>query len=267
MKHQLAPSMLHVAPGSDGSDLPHPYARHFTTVRAHTEELRAQFYRLRYQVYCVENAFEDAAAQSGEMEQDAFDAHAVSSLLIHRQTGILAAGIRLILPFDGGVERELPLLRLCDRNALAFHSRELPRDRTAEVSRQAISAQSRRLMAQLSSSGVMTPHQLMRHLSLGLIAAVVSMAAEHRMTHMCAMMEAPALRMFARLGLHFHKLGPTVEHHGLRQPAYIDFDTLLARAWAERPDVWALITRNGRDWPLNQRLALSAAWPRNRTAH
>jgi hypothetical protein len=81
-------------------------------------------------------------------------------------------------------------------------------------------------------------------------------------------MEAPAVRMFARLGIHFRKLGPMVEFHGLRQPAFADLDALLVRTWIERPDVWALITRSGQDWPLNQRLTLSAAWPsRSRTAH
>jgi N-acyl amino acid synthase of PEP-CTERM/exosortase system len=267
MGPQLA-SFIPAAAAREEDDLCRLYTRHFTTVRADTEILKAQFYRLRYQVYCVENAFEDPSAQSGEMERDAFDAHSVSSLLIHRHTGIIAGGIRLILPSHRDAKRELPLLGLCDRHALDFHARELPRERTAEVSRNVISKQSRQLMAALSGSGVTTSHRLMRHLSLGLIAAVIRMAAEQRMTHMCAMMEAPALRMFARLGLHFHKLGTAVEHHGLRQPAYVDFDTLLARAWTERPDVWALITRNGLDWPLNQRLALSAAWPANRlTAH
>jgi len=268
MGAQLASLASMVAADREETDLCQLYARHFTTLRADTDGLKTQFYKLRYQVYCVENAFEDPASQIDEMERDGFDDHSVSSLLVHRHTGVVAGGVRLILPYKGEAERELPLLRLCDRDALAFHARELPAGRTAEVSRNAISKQSRRLMTALSSSGVATPHQLMRHLSLGLLAAVVRMSAEHGITHICAMTEAPTLRMLARLGLHFRKFGPAVEHHGLRQPAHVDLDTLLARAWVERPDVWALITRNGLDWPLNRGLALAADWPaRSRTAH
>jgi N-acyl amino acid synthase of PEP-CTERM/exosortase system len=252
----------------DREELCRLYARHFTTLRADTDGLRAQFYKLRYQVYCIENPFENPSSQIDEMERDGYDDHSVSSLLVHRHTGVIAGGIRLILPYHGEAKRDLPVLGLCDHDALQLHACELPAARTAEISRHAISKQSRRLMAQLDSSGVATPHQLMRHLSLGLLAAVVRMAAEHGITHICAMMEAPSLRMFARLGLHFHKLGPAVEHHGLRQPAYADLDALLARTWVERPEVWALITRDGLDWPLNQDLALAADWPdRTRTAH
>ena len=69
------------------------YTRHFTTVRADTEQLRAQFYRLRYQVYCVENSFEDPAQQDGGMEHDEFDDHSSCSILIHKPTGIIAGGI------------------------------------------------------------------------------------------------------------------------------------------------------------------------------
>lgn len=268
MAPQLATLMSSATPDHESDELSQIYARHFTTVRADTESLKAQFYRLRYQVYCIENAFEDPAVQADEMERDAFDEHSVSSLLIHRHTGVVAGGIRLILPIQDESARELPLWSACDRQALASHSHALPRERTAEISRSAISKQARKLMTALSGTGVDTPNQMMRHLSLGLVAAMVRMAAENGITHICAMMEAPTLRMFARLGLHFHKLGPAIEHHGLRQPAYVDLDTFLTRAWVEHPDVWALITRNGLDWPLNRGLALATDWPdRSLTAH
>jgi N-acyl amino acid synthase of PEP-CTERM/exosortase system len=267
MDPERAPLALPAAE-RETSDLCHVYARHFTTVRADTESLKAQFYRLRYRVYCVENAFEDPSSHNGEIERDAFDDRSASALLIHRQTGVIAGGIRLILPPKEDSPRELPLWSLCDRRALETHAGELPRERTAEISRNAISKEARKLMTALGGSGVDTLHQMMRHLSLGLQAAVVRMAAEHGITHVCAMMDAPILRMFARLGIHFRKLGPMVEFHGLRQPAFAEIDTLLARTWIERPDVWALITRNGQDWPLNRHLALSATWPcRSRTAH
>jgi N-acyl amino acid synthase of PEP-CTERM/exosortase system len=214
---------------------------------------------LRYQVYCIENPFEDASSQTEEMERDEFDRHSACSLLVHRPTGVIAGGIRLILPFEDGAPRDLPLWEVCDRTALDSHTRHLPRERTGEVSRNAISKQFRRMMASLDEGGAENLHQVMRNLSLGLMAAVVRMAAEHGITHVCAAMEAPMLRMFSRLGIHFQKLGPTVEFHGVRQPAYADLDALLARTWIERADVWALITRNGQDWPLNQKLTHTMA--------
>jgi N-acyl amino acid synthase of PEP-CTERM/exosortase system len=54
--------------------------------------------RLRYQVYCVEKQFEDAAAHSSKLEIDEFDSHAVHGLLVHRTTGIELGTVRLVLP-------------------------------------------------------------------------------------------------------------------------------------------------------------------------
>lgn len=263
MQNQLATTSpaawRNAAYARDGIDLRHAYARHFTTVRADTERLRDQFFKLRYQVYCVENRFEDASRQRDEKERDEFDPHSACSLLVHRPTGVVAGGIRLILPFDDGAPRELPLWHVCDRDALEAHCRYCPRERTGEVSRNAISKQFRRMMINLGGSGAESLHQVMRNLSLGLMAAVVRMARDHGITHVCAAMGAPLLRMFARLGIHFQKLGPPVEFHGVRQPACADLDALLVRTWIERPDVWALITDAGQDWPLNRNLAHSIA--------
>jgi N-acyl amino acid synthase of PEP-CTERM/exosortase system len=259
MGHELTQPALEQGPVEppcrDKGELQHLYARHFATIRADREALKDKFYRLRYQVYCVENPFEDASAQTDGMERDSFDNHSVSSLLVHRSSGIVAGGIRLILPFEAGAPRDLPLWTVCDRDALDVHTRHLPRARTAEVSRNAISKRFRRMMTSLGLSGAANLHQVMRHLSLGLLAAVVQMASERGITHVCAAMEAPMLRMLAGLGVHFQKLGPPVDYHGVRQPAYADLDALLVRTWIERPDVWALITRNGHDWPLNYGLA------------
>jgi N-acyl amino acid synthase of PEP-CTERM/exosortase system len=240
-------------------DLHKLYERHFTAIRAETEQLRTQFYRLRYQVYCVENPFEDPAQQDGEMEIDAFDAHSNCSLLVHRPTGLIAGGIRLILPFEAGEARQLPLWDVCSPDVLAQYARHLPVERTGEVSRNAISKQFRRMVATIGQGSAEDLQRIMRNLSLGLLGAVVRMAADEGITHVCAAMEAPMLRMFSRLGIHFQKLGPAVEFHGIRQPAYAEIDSLLARTWVERPDVWRLLTRDGRDWSPNRELTGASA--------
>jgi N-acyl amino acid synthase of PEP-CTERM/exosortase system len=193
------------------------------------------------------------------MERDEFDTHSACSLLIHRRTGVIAGGIRLILPFEDDAPRELPLWHVCNRHALEAYSRSCPRERTGEVSRDAISKQFRRMVVNLGESGGESLYRVMRNLSLGLMTAVVRMAKEHGITHICAAMEAALLRMFARLGIHLQKLGPPIEFHGVRQPAYADLDALLVRTWIERPDVWSLITSAGQDWPLNRTLAHSIA--------
>ena len=57
-----------VCPGLPGS-----YESYFDIVRADTPALLDEAYRLRYQVYCVENPFENPAEHSDGRERDADD--------------------------------------------------------------------------------------------------------------------------------------------------------------------------------------------------
>jgi N-acyl amino acid synthase of PEP-CTERM/exosortase system len=233
------------------------YSEHFMTIPINRADLQEQFYRLRYQVYCVENAFEDRGKHPAGLESDEFDAHSVSSLLIHLPTGMVAGGIRIILPFQNDEPRELPVWRLCNADFDATGDR----NRTAEVSRIAVSKQFRQHCAMRPNSNCAETDSLFRvmtQLSLGLLGAVIRMCAEHGITQVCAAMEPSLLRMFSRFGVHLQKLGDLVEYHGWRQPAYANLDRLLARTWLERPDVWAIMTQAGKHWPLNPALAYTS---------
>ena len=58
--------------------------RNFDTVIARGAADLAQAYRVRYQVYCVENTFEDPADNPGGLERDLFDERASHCLLVYR---------------------------------------------------------------------------------------------------------------------------------------------------------------------------------------
>src|SRR5438105_11030928 len=83
------------------------YRQHFEVVRADTPSLLDEAYRLRYQVYCVENRYEDPDQQVNGRERDVYDDRSVHSLLIHRRSGVAAGTMRVILP--GTVTQDLPL--------------------------------------------------------------------------------------------------------------------------------------------------------------
>ena len=83
---------------SGGGALGDLYNRYFDVVPAHTPDLLEAAYALRYQVYCVEHAFEDPAQQIGEREIDRYDEHSVHAVLIAKNTGEVVGCVRLILP-------------------------------------------------------------------------------------------------------------------------------------------------------------------------
>jgi N-acyl amino acid synthase of PEP-CTERM/exosortase system len=182
-------------------------------------------------------------------------------LLVHRPTRDVVGTVRLVLPREGRDEITLPISNVCQHDLILHDSSVLPWAKTAEISRFAISKKiRRRANDDTTSVGSFTTdtEDLRRQIpntSLGLMQAIVAMAARGGVTHLCAVMEPTLLRMLSRLGIHFKPLGPRVEYHGRRQPCYSNLDELLARIWVERPDVWEVITREGGLWPLNTELA------------
>ena len=99
------------------ADVASSYNEHFEVVRADTPQQLDLAYRLRYQVYCVENPFEDPARCPDGREIDEDDHRSVHTLLIHRRSGVAAGTSRLIMPrLDG--EGPLPIQRIVGRRKL-----------------------------------------------------------------------------------------------------------------------------------------------------
>ncbi len=247
---------------SEGERLVDVYHRWFEVVAADTDERRVQAYRLRYQVYCVENAFEDPADNPDGLEADAFDAHSVQSLLVHRPTGLAAGTVRLVLPRPGAAETGFAMHRVCDDPALSDPAR-LPPATSAEISRFTISKEFRRRREDAQYPDMETRgggsresegRRIVPHMTLGLMNAIVRMSVDNGITHWCAIMQPTLLRVLARMGIEFERIGPRVSYHGRRQPVLADADALLAGIWERQPELWAVITDGGRTWPLPERL-------------
>ncbi len=251
-------------PDDDQSlDLRDAYDQFFSAIPARTETQIADSQRLRFQVYCRENAYEDPAKNPGERETDSWDAFAVHSLLLHRPTNAVAGTVRLILPAAVDAGLGLPIAHVSTNPLDRADCPLLPCGATAEISRLAVSKEFRkRVSDQKPAAGGIGAEshswqhrrRLIPHISLGLMQAIVAMSAENGITHLVAVMEPALLRLLVRLGIHFNNLGPLVDYHGKRQPCFADLDNLLTHTWLKRRDIWQVLTRNGSLWPLNQRL-------------
>ena len=111
----------------------------FQLVLANTPDLLQEVYRVRYQVYCIENQFEDQNPHG--LERDEFDDHSVHSLLVDAASHRSVGTVRLVMPrSESGL---LPFHRVCE-GAGRFNSDLLPYKTTAECSRFAISKTFRR---------------------------------------------------------------------------------------------------------------------------
>lgn len=218
---------------SDEHRLEALYDEYFAVIPANSPELLEEAYALRYQVYCLEHAFEDPSAHSGEREVDEFDKHSVHAVLIFKPTARVVGCVRLVLPTGGRVPASLPIRDLLSEQ---FRARldECPPLKTAEISRYAVSKMFRRREGETLYPDVgffdlnaSDSRRLAPHISLGLVRAVGKLAFDHGITHVCAAMAPALLRLLGRFGLSFELLGPPVEYHGLRQPCLAECERLL----------------------------------------
>lgn len=244
--------------GQGASSLFHLYARWFDVVPADTPERLVEAYRLRYQVYCVENSHEHASAHPDGLETDAYDCHSVHSLLMHRPTGMVAGTVRLILPNGSGDIAALPISQVCTEPALRDPT-YFPPAKTAEISRFAVSKAFRRRITDTNHADIgfgegatrdrsQERRLLTPNITLGLMKAIAEMSIRNGITHLCAMMEPALLRLTARLGIKFTPLGRIVEYHGQRQPCYAAIADLGFALMKGSPEAHELVSDQGRYW-------------------
>ncbi len=223
----------------------------FTIVPADSPELRDCAYMLRYQVYCVERGYEASEAYPDFRETDQYDTNAVHSLLVSNHDNALIGTVRLVLANRANLQESFPIQHVCALSNLP-HSRSFPLERTAEISRFALSKSGRTVPARFQASSDARSRKTGGHLAisapsilLGLMRATMRMSHDNGITDWLAVMEPTLLRLLARFGIYFQPIGPLVDYHGMRQPCHANIQLLLERMSEERPDVWDYITDGG----------------------
>ncbi len=241
---------------TDAGRYDNPIANSFEVMLASTPGLRAKAHRLRYEVYCVEHSYEDPANHPGGLEYDSFDRHSVQSVLIHRDTGIVAGVARLILPWHDGEAKPLPFHGACAHKPPECQY-PFPISSTGEASRLLISREFVRYCGELARArgpAARNGHArsgddlVFQNLLFGLIASITQMSFEHGITHVCGLLRPALLRLLNRNGNYFVPVGPLVDHHGRRQPCYADFKEVSETMGRERPDIWEIMFVPGRLW-------------------
>ncbi|BES70108.1 hypothetical protein RE428_11260 [Marinobacter nanhaiticus D15-8W] len=242
----------------------------FNVELALTPEAINTVYEVRYQVYCIDRSFEDPNCFHDKRERDSYDPRSAHALIRHRITGDSVAAVRLVLSGDNPERADFPMEGPCvphmdqhAKNAIAA----TPRHRIAEISRMAVSREFRRRLNEDQSVSGISEHayysdaengkRAMPYISLGLFAAILQMSVRHGITHWMAVMEPAQLRLLKRFGVEFDHVGPIMEYHGKRRPAYTEAASLVEGIRRRRPDVWSLITDGGRYLPAEPELKRS----------
>ena len=234
----------------------------FNVQLATAPETINEVFAVRYQVYCIDRPFEDPNCFTDKREHDEYDARSAHALIRHRITRDSVATVRLVMAGDNPEQADFPMEGPCvhrmnqqARDAFAGARRE----QIAEISRMAVSREfRRRLNEDESDAGISdfvcysdseNGKRAMPYISLGLFAGILQMSVKHGITHWMAVMEPAQLRLLKRFGVEFDHVGPVMEYHGRRRPAFTEAASLIEGIRKRRPDVWSLITDAGRYLP------------------
>ena len=203
------------------------FNKYFDMIQADSDELKNEVYKLRYQVYCIEQAdktgFKLPEGLPEGMEFDEYDAHSSHYLIRHRQLGHYMATTRLILPDRHNPEKLFPVeihSQIDNFEALKHISRK----HLAEVSRFCISKDFRRRINEsqtvtgfdpdFETENLFTQHvRRIPHIALGLIACSIKMSYENDIHDWYALMEPALIRVFSSMGVHFIGIGPVINYY------------------------------------------------------
>ncbi|WP_432743612.1 PEP-CTERM/exosortase system-associated acyltransferase [Methylobacter sp. G7] len=230
------------------------FDEYFEMIPATSAELKNEVYKLRYQVYCIENEFLNSEHYPDELEVDDFDRQSIHYLIRHRKSGDYAATTRLILPGTDNPEKLFPLELYCEIDNSGV-MQPINREHLGEVSRFCVSKEFKKRKNETHTLAAIGPDQqdyftsderrAFPLISLALIACVIKASHENDIRYLYATMERSLLQFLSALGINFIKIGPQGDYHGPRWPTVIKITDLLDCVAEKKPNIWNFLTNEG----------------------
>lgn len=231
----MGPNSMEESPVQDESTcLFERFRDQFAFILAREEATRRRIFRLRYDIYCEELGYEAPAIPGQYQEHDAYDPYSLQCLIQHRQSGLSAGCMRLVLP-DHAQQADLeslPLLAHCRASLThdSLHPDRFSRHEVCEISRLAISPLFRRRSTEEEIESLVEPpyafsaaeRQTFPLIVVGLFLATYALLGLAGRPHAFAMMEPRLPRLLRMSGFHFTRVGETIDFHGKRSAFYID---------------------------------------------
>ncbi|MGZ8190371.1 MAG: PEP-CTERM/exosortase system-associated acyltransferase [Methylococcaceae bacterium] len=231
------------------------FDQYFEMVPALSDELKNEVYKLRYQVYCIENEFLNSEDYPDDLEFDEFDQQSIHYLIRHRKSGDYAATTRLIFPDTNNPEKLFPLELHCEiDNFLVMQP--INRKSLGEISRFCVSKAFKKrkneanTLAPIVGSDsrdyfTLNERRNFPYISLALMACVIKSSYENDIHYLYATTEPPWFRYVSTLGINLTKIGPLKDYHGERWPTVIKITDMLDCIAEKNPEIWNLLTHKG----------------------
>ncbi|HQO30535.1 MAG TPA: PEP-CTERM/exosortase system-associated acyltransferase [Accumulibacter sp.] len=210
------------------------YKRFFKVVPALSDELRAENFRIRHEVYCRELNFE--SVQSNSLEIDTYDSRSLHCLVQSVASGLHVGCARLVLvdpanPQQSLLPVEVSCAQTLDRSII--DPLKIDRSRIAEISRLAVVGSYRRRKTDhgplsISEEDFGTEKQPRQpYLALAVYLCLIAMARHYGITTLFILTERRLAANLSRLGVNVKQIGGPVEHRGERIPSMLLVDEIV----------------------------------------
>lgn len=210
------------------------YRRFFKVVPALSDELRAENFRIRHEVYCRELNFE--SVQSNGLETDAYDPRSLHCLVQSVTSGQYVGCARLVLvdpanPQQSLLPVEISCAKTLDRSVI--DPLKIDRTRIAEISRLAVVNSYRRRKTDqgplsISEEDFGTEKQPRQpYLALAVYLCLIAMARHYGISTLFILTERRLAANLSRLGVNLKQIGGAVEHRGERIPSILIVDEVI----------------------------------------
>jgi len=213
-----------------------------------TPEQRKELAHMRYRVYCTEFGYENAANFPSQLEIDEFDDYSYHCMLIHKRSGRLAGGVRLVCASEAHI---LPIQKYCLNSVYTEYAEALltEQDSICEFSRLTVDTAFRRRRGENHTrigefDALDCSHQERRTFSLIAIATFISAVALASLTNrpqIYGMMESNLPQLLRRSGLLVQQAGDYMEYHGRRAPYYLSTELALNNMRDDLQDLYHTI--------------------------
>ena len=239
----------------------------FEIVFANTPELIKEGQRIRHQVYSDELGWEPKYPDG--LEKDEYDQSAYTLLLRHKQSGVYAGTVRIIVPPCDRDDFELPFQAHCFES-IKQENREglcLSSGFYGEVSRLAVPEQFRRRKGEKNKpfvlnfkreDGKMLSRELTAdelrafpNIAISLYLAIIAMAKLFNHKMMYVVVEPRLARSMKFAGIHFQQIGEDMDYHGKRAVFCLPRNDFDAKYESEIKELYDLLENK-----LVQQLAL-----------
>lgn len=213
---------------------PNHFFNNFKFIIANTPDEKERAFLLRHQVFNEELNYNIGDQTSPTLEKDSHDQHSILCLLQHRESGIDAGCLRVVVIEESikGVAQILPLEEYCSNSLISsnFHPEKMAKNTICEVSRLAVHPSFRKKKKPLFDSknlhnenvDLKNRSQNQSIISLSLFLGATALVGLTKRRHVFAMLEPRFNRLLKASGLHFQQVGETINYCGKRAAYYID---------------------------------------------